>query len=202
MAEHDTACLKAWGGATPGNALGRQKKRAPPGAPRSPGQPQDRRGTKNGTAKDAVPAQDQDGGTPPSGRMGGAATAALEEEGVPNHAYLLCQHRHARRPRPDTSRRSEPPGWSARMSRMSRWPGQPTRRGNSAAPLPILERITIPLIRKAADDLRITHDRTGLSIIDIVNRAISLYEFVDAELSAKAELIVRHDGKDHLIKLL
>ena len=90
------------------------------------------------------------------------------------------------------------------MSWISRWSGQPLRQANHVPPLPlpILERITIPLIDKAADDLRITHDRTGLSIIDIVNRAISLYEFVDAELRVQAELIVRRDGKDHLIKLL
>jgi hypothetical protein len=90
------------------------------------------------------------------------------------------------------------------MSWISRWSGQPLRQANHVPPLPlpILERITIPLIEKAADDLRITHDRTGLSIIDIVNRAISLYEFVDAELRVQAELIVRRDGKDHLIKLL
>jgi len=87
---------------------------------------------------------------------------------------------------------------------MSRWSGQPLRQGNPAPPLPlpICERVTIPLIQKAADDLRITHDRSGLSVIDIVNRAISLYEFVDAELRVQAELIVRRDGKDHLIKLL
>jgi hypothetical protein len=88
------------------------------------------------------------------------------------------------------------------MSWRSRWPGLSPRPATSPAPLPVLERITIPLIEKAACDLRITHDRTGLSIIDIVNRAISLYEFVDAELSVQAELIVRRDGKDHLIKLL
>ena len=90
------------------------------------------------------------------------------------------------------------------MSWISRLSGQPLRQANHVPqlPLPILERITIPMIDKAADDLRITHDRTGLSIIDIVNRAISLYEFVDAELRVQAELIVRRDGKDHLIKLL
>jgi hypothetical protein len=69
-------------------------------------------------------------------------------------------------------------------------------------PLPTQERITVPLIEKAAEDLRITHDRTGLSRTDIVNRAISLYEFIDAELRAHTELIVRRNGKDHVIKLL
>jgi hypothetical protein len=69
--------------------------------------------------------------------------------------------------------------------------------------LPTQELITIPLIEKASDDLRIIYDRTGLSRTDIVNRAISLYAFIDAELRSHALLIVRRrDGKDHLIKLL
>jgi hypothetical protein len=173
MAEHVTACLEAWGGATPWVRSIRQKEGALPGASRSPRQPQDRR-------------------------------RCPREEGVPNHAYLLCQHRHPSWPWPQTSRRTRPQGRSAGMSWISRWSGQPLRQANYVPPLPlpILERITIPLIEKAADDLRITHDRTGLSIIDIVNRAISLYEFVDAELRVQAELIVRRDGKDRLIKLL
>ena len=66
----------------------------------------------------------------------------------------------------------------------------------------VVDRITVALVRKAATDLEITQDRTGLSKTDIVNRAISLYEFVDAELSADAELIVRRNGKEHIIKLL
>ena len=70
-------------------------------------------------------------------------------------------------------------------------------------PLPTQEVITIPLIDKASDDLQVIHDRTGLSRTDIVNRAISLYAFIDAELRARSLLIVRRqDGKDHLIKLL
>jgi hypothetical protein len=63
-------------------------------------------------------------------------------------------------------------------------------------------RITVGLIEKAATDLQTTHDRTGLSKTDIVNRALSLYEFVDAELQAGAELIVRRNGQDLLVKLL
>jgi len=62
--------------------------------------------------------------------------------------------------------------------------------------------VTVALIPKAVADLQRTGDRTGLSKTDIVNRAISLYEFVDAELEAGAELIVRRDGQDYLIKLI
>jgi hypothetical protein len=63
-------------------------------------------------------------------------------------------------------------------------------------------RITVALVDKAAADLQATYERTGLSKTDIVNRAVSLYEFIDAELDAGAELIVRRNGKDHIIKLL
>jgi len=76
-----------------------------------------------------------------------------------------------------------------------------SRESSTIAHAPV-DRITISLVAKAATDLKITHERTGLSKTDIVNRAISLYEFIDAELGAGAELIVRRDGKDHLIKLL
>jgi hypothetical protein len=65
-----------------------------------------------------------------------------------------------------------------------------------------VDRITVALVAKAAADLQNLHERTRLSKTDIVNRAISLYEFVDAELSAGAELVVRSDGQEHLIKLL
>jgi hypothetical protein len=65
-----------------------------------------------------------------------------------------------------------------------------------------VDRITVALVAKAAADLQNVHERTRLSKTDIVNRAISLYEFVDAELSAGAELVVRRDGQEHLIKLL
>jgi len=60
----------------------------------------------------------------------------------------------------------------------------------------------VALIPKAGEDLQHLQDRTGLSKTDIVNRAISLYEFVDTELAAGAEMIIRRDGQDYLIKLM
>jgi hypothetical protein len=63
-------------------------------------------------------------------------------------------------------------------------------------------RITVSLVDKAAGDLRRTAGRTRLSQTDIVNRALSLYEFVDSEMSSGAEIIVRRDGKDHHVVLL
>lgn len=61
--------------------------------------------------------------------------------------------------------------------------------------------ITVPLVTRAAADLESTRRRTRLSRTDIVNRALSLYEFIDAELSSGAELLVRCDGGERLIRL-
>jgi glycosyltransferase A (GT-A) superfamily protein (DUF2064 family) len=63
-------------------------------------------------------------------------------------------------------------------------------------------RITVALVAKAAADLRRTLARTHLSQTDVVNRALSLYEFVDSEMSSGAELIVRRDGEEHHVVLL
>jgi hypothetical protein len=64
------------------------------------------------------------------------------------------------------------------------------------------DRVTVALVPRAATDLQSTHERTHMSKTDIVNRAISLYEFVEAEMSAGAELIVRRDGEDYVVELL
>jgi hypothetical protein len=69
-------------------------------------------------------------------------------------------------------------------------------------PVAVDERVTVALVPKAATDLQSTHERTRMSKTDIVNRAVSLYEFVEAEMSTGAELIVRRDGEDYVVKLL
>jgi hypothetical protein len=64
------------------------------------------------------------------------------------------------------------------------------------------EPITVVLVDKAVADLQVTHERTDMSKTDIINRAVSLYEFVDAEIRAGAELIIRRDGQDYEVKLM
>src|SRR5438045_5983233 len=44
----------------------------------------------------------------------------------------------------------------------------------------VVLRISIGLIAKATRDLRRTQERSGLSVADTVNRALTLYEFVDS----------------------
>lgn len=65
------------------------------------------------------------------------------------------------------------------------------------------QKITVVLVSKAAVDLARTRGRTELSRTDIVNRAISLYEFLDQERDAGAELLLRRrDGSTYLVELL
>jgi len=77
-----------------------------------------------------------------------------------------------------------------------------TSRGSGLRAVTENPRITVALIDKAAADLQSTHERTGLSKTDIVNRAISLYQYIEAEIEAGGELMIHKDGKDYFIKLL
>ena len=72
----------------------------------------------------------------------------------------------------------------------------PARAGNNVAGgdvarQSLADQITIALIPQAAEDLQHLQDRTGLSKTDLVNRAISLYEFINAQLGEGRDLLVR-----------
>jgi hypothetical protein len=79
-----------------------------------------------------------------------------------------------------------------------------TTAGESTARTAVAERITVALIAKAVDDLKRTQARTGLSKTDIVNRALSLYEFLDERLAGGSEILLRdrETGAIELIRLL
>jgi hypothetical protein len=66
------------------------------------------------------------------------------------------------------------------------------------------ERITVALIPGVHADLRRLQERTGLSKTDITNRAITSYEFFDAQLQAGREIIVRDPktGETQLVRFL
>jgi hypothetical protein len=66
------------------------------------------------------------------------------------------------------------------------------------------ERITIALIPKVGIYLQRLQERTSLSKTDLANRAITLYEFIDAQLRAGRDLIVRdrETGETQLVRLL
>ncbi len=64
--------------------------------------------------------------------------------------------------------------------------------GDVARPqtLPV-ERITVALIPKAGEDLQRLVERTHLSKTDVTNRAITLYEFIDTQLRAGRDVLIR-----------
>jgi hypothetical protein len=65
------------------------------------------------------------------------------------------------------------------------------------------EPITVALIPKAAADLARLQDRTELSKTDLINRAITLYEFATAMTAAGWEIRVHDtDGGTMAVKLL
>ena len=81
----------------------------------------------------------------------------------------------------------------------------PAARGADTARQPFAaERITVALIPDAADDLQQLVTSTGLSKTDVVNRAISLYRFIDTQRRANNDLLIRDNdtGETQLVKLL
>ena len=68
----------------------------------------------------------------------------------------------------------------------------------------VAERITVALISRASTDLRRVQERTGMSKTDIVNRALTLYEFIDRRLADGSEILLRSEGTSELelIRLL
>jgi hypothetical protein len=55
----------------------------------------------------------------------------------------------------------------------------------------VAERITVALVPKVAEELQRLQDRTSLSKTDLANRAITLYEYINAQLSAGKEVLIR-----------
>ena len=66
------------------------------------------------------------------------------------------------------------------------------------------DRITVTLIPKATQGLRMLQERTSLSKTDLTNRAITLYEFVDDQLRSGHDIIARNQatGETRLVKLV
>jgi hypothetical protein len=62
--------------------------------------------------------------------------------------------------------------------------------------------LTVALLQRTSAALAAVRERTRLSKTDIVNRAIALYEFIDAETRAGRELAVRGPDGDQVVRLL
>lgn len=81
---------------------------------------------------------------------------------------------------------------------MGKTPGRATPERPAVA-----ERINVALITEAAEALSKLQQRTGLKKVDIVNRALVIYEFIDAEMRAGNQIVVRSaDGTEQLVKIL
>lgn len=66
-----------------------------------------------------------------------------------------------------------------------------------------MERITLNLIAQASQALANLQARSGMNRTDLVNRALTVYDFIDAELAAGRAIVIRdRDGKDQLVKIL
>lgn len=72
-----------------------------------------------------------------------------------------------------------------------------------------VDRLNIALHDDSAEALAALQDRTGLKKVDLVNRALRLYEFIDYEMREGRELILRDahapldetPAKEQLVKL-
>jgi hypothetical protein len=73
-----------------------------------------------------------------------------------------------------------------------------------AARQQVADRITVALIPKVGDELQRLQDRTHLSKTDITNRAITLYEFIDAQLREGRDVLIRDNdtGETQTVRLL
>jgi hypothetical protein len=73
-----------------------------------------------------------------------------------------------------------------------------------ARPQAIGDRITVALIPVAEVGLRRLQERTNLSKTDLANRAITSYEFIDAQQQAGRDLIIRdrRTGESQLVRFL
>lgn len=78
----------------------------------------------------------------------------------------------------------------------------PTQTADDDGPEVVL-RVNVVLVRDAADALERLRDRTGMKKVDIVNRALQIYEFFDAEQRAGNSIAVyAEDGTGRRVRFL
>ncbi|MBM7775407.1 hypothetical protein JOD54_005611 [Actinokineospora baliensis] len=56
------------------------------------------------------------------------------------------------------------------------------------------ERLHVELVEAASKALARLMERTGLKKVDLTNRSLQLYEFVDAEIRDGGKVVIRHEG--------
>jgi len=64
-------------------------------------------------------------------------------------------------------------------------------------------RVNVALTPESAEALTKLQSRTKVKKVDLVNRALVIYDFIDEELRAGNRIIIRdEEGNDQLVKLL
>jgi hypothetical protein len=71
-------------------------------------------------------------------------------------------------------------------------------RSEEASHPPVAERIAVALIPRVAGILRRLQSRKKLSETDIVNRAVTLYDFIDAQLDAGRDILIRDNDTQEI----
>lgn len=94
--------------------------------------------------------------------------------------------------------------WSSRtrsaraLERRWEWPVSADADGE----LKVVARVNIALVEESGRALLRVQERTGLKKVDLVNRAIQLYDFLAEELSGGRQLVIRgKDGHEALVKV-
>jgi hypothetical protein len=65
------------------------------------------------------------------------------------------------------------------------------------------DRINVALVAEAAEALDKLQSRSRMKKVDVVNRALRLYEFIDSEIRAGNKILIRdEEGEDYVVKLL
>ena len=79
-----------------------------------------------------------------------------------------------------------------------------TRRGEDEGQRLSGERITVALIARVAEELQRLQGATGLSKTDIVNRSISLYDFLQTQMDAGNHIMVKDGttGETQIVRFL
>jgi hypothetical protein len=80
--------------------------------------------------------------------------------------------------------------------------GSGTAEGGGVRLQAVGERITVALIPKAGEELQRLQEDTGLSKTDLVNRAITLYEFIDAQRRSGRDLLLRDEDTGEIQTVL
>jgi len=79
---------------------------------------------------------------------------------------------------------------------------QTSGRPEAADRPPVTDRITIGLLPKVSEGLQRLQDKTSMSKTDIVNRAITMYEFIEDQLRVGRDLLIRDSETQEIQKVM